>query len=272
MDGQLADELDQTQLASQINVKLQAELSQWLDPKMPARHFHYGYFVYAASVAVKHDAQFKTKIEPMVNVLIRDYGGPDQTGQLPKLRTYDNYVGHAWADGFGDTLDGNNQESSSEAVNSAYAIKLWGDVTRNQKLADFGQWLYQNQANTATQYWLSIDKSKPPFDGVYKPSIVSMVWQGKLDYATFFSDKPTAKLGIQLIPMSPAQQYLATDKAATHRNLTGVSQSDSLGDYLLMYQAQTEPTEALKKLETSPPPVDDGNSLSYIYAWIYRQL
>lgn len=294
---ELTHELNQNDLAKQIQEKLKGQLDTWLDPGGqrsdkyfyydPAVHglvgvqpsfgseqfndhqFHYGYFIYAASILAKYDDGFKKQSEPMVTALIRDVDSPDETEDFPKLRTYDSYVGHSWADGYGDTLDGNNQESSSEAVDSAYAIYQWGKVTGNQKLQNFAQWLYQNQAATTLADWTNINKNGSSFTG-YKPSIVSQVWQGKLDYATFFSPQASAKLGIQLIPMSPAQLYLARDTNRIKTNLAQVHDQSALTDYLLMYRALAEPDQAAKSLaHFDQTKIDSADSLSYLMAWVY---
>lgn len=296
---ELAHELHRDDLAKQIQTKLKDQLSTWLDPSgtrtdkyfyydpnvhgivgvQPSfgseqfndHQFHYGYFIYAASVLARYDSGFKNQAAPMVTALIRDVDSPDATQDFPKLRTYDSYVGHDWADGYGATPDGNNQESSSEAVDSAYAMYEWGKVTSNQKLKDFAQWLYQNQAATALGDWTNINKNGSSFAG-YQPSIVSQVWQGKLVYETFFSPQPSAKLGIQLIPMSPAQLYLADDTSRIKTNLAQVHDQSALTDYLLMYQALAEPDQAAHSLaHFDQSKIDSADSLSYLMAWVYAR-
>ena len=38
-------------------------------------------------------------------------------------------AGHSWASGHGAFASGNNHESSSEAMNFATAVMLWGEMT-----------------------------------------------------------------------------------------------------------------------------------------------
>ena len=55
----------------------------------------------------------------MVLLLIRDIASPDRDDPLfPFLRTFDPYAGHSWASGTALFGSGNNQESSSEAMNA----------------------------------------------------------------------------------------------------------------------------------------------------------
>ncbi len=297
---ELARELNQPAAVDQISTKLRTQLDEWLDPhgcyernykcfyydpdiggivgkqtsfgseQFNDHNFHYGYFIYAAAVLGRYDEGFLANHKLMVDALIRDIMSPKNTKYFPKLRSYDAYAGHSWADGWGDSASGNNQESSSEAVNAWYAVYLWGKTTGNQDLQYFATWLYQNEVNAALTYWLDIDTSQPQF-AHYKHQIVSLVWQGKLDYGTFFSNKPSAKLGIQLIPMSPGQAYLAKDKNRIMKNLAGIKNRDQLQDYLLMYRAFAKPKQAAKQLnQIKPSDIDSADSKSYLEAWLFN--
>jgi len=298
---ELSHELNMPSLASNIQQKLAAELGQWLDPngyksrpnkyfyydpairgvvgvtpsfgneKFNDHHFQYGYFIYAAAVLGRYDTDFAHEHQAMINVLVKDIASPMASQYFPKLRNFDAYTGHSWADGFGLFTDGNNQESSGEAVDAWYAIYLWAQTIHNQKLADLGQWLYQNEVNAALAYWLNPDMQTPPFKQ-YQHKTIGIVWGGKLDYATFFSSKPAAPLGIQLIPMSPGQSNVAADKSRVKQNLASLNgQSiDQFKDYLLLYRAYANPPAAEQGLtKIKPADIDDADSLTYLYARVY---
>lgn len=49
-------------------------------------------------------------------------------------RNFDWYHGHSWAHGLYAAMDGKDQESSSEDVMHAYALKMWGAVSGNTDL------------------------------------------------------------------------------------------------------------------------------------------
>jgi len=236
-------------------------------------HFHYGYFIYAAGVLGKYDPEFLTKNRDMIDVLVADIASTKQSQFFPRLRVFDPYVGHSWASGYGDFADGNNQESVSEAVNAWYGTYLWAKVTNNQELITESSWLYQTESQSALQYWFLKDGSPSK---EYTQPFVSLIWGGKLDYATFFSPRPQAKLGILLIPMSPGQIYLKQSSSQIKNFLSSVQPSSEdfhgqFGDYLVMYEALVDPSSASKKAEQLlPTDIDDGNSRSYIKAWIYN--
>jgi endo-1,3(4)-beta-glucanase len=301
---QIAESLHQSSLANDIKIKLAARLSQWFDPtgstKRPNiyfyydsayhgivgslasygsegfndHHFHYGYFIYAAAVLSKYDPDFYKTNAAMVNLLISDLASNASSTLFPKLRVFDSYAGHSWASGNGDFGDGNNQESSSEASNAWYGMYLWSQVAHNQPLASESTWLYAHETRTAQNIYLKAPTSVN--DGPnYGHSTVGIIWGGKLDYSTFFSPRPQAVLGIQLIPMSPGQAYLRD--TAINKNIAGVAATSAelagqFNDYLVMYQALTDPQLALRQAsQITSKDLDNGNSSSYMYAWLYSQ-
>jgi len=74
----------------------------------------------------------------MVELLIKDIANWDRNDtRFPFLRNFDPYEGHSWASGHAGFADGNNQESSSEAINAWQAIILWGS---NRKQNDKRPW------------------------------------------------------------------------------------------------------------------------------------
>jgi hypothetical protein len=237
-------------------------------------HFHYGYFLYAASVAAAHDATLAKKIAPVINLLAADLATSGPSKHFPVRRTFDAYAGHSWASGYSPFADGNNQESSSEAVSAWNGLALWADVTRNKSLQDEAEWMLSSEAASAKAYWTNFDTSAPVYRG-YTHSIVSLNWGGKRDYATWFSAEPNAKLAILLLPMSPVSGYLGGDSTRIEKNLAQGAPNGydvTLGDYLIMYSAMAgdaQKAKALKDAKALPDNrIDDGDSRSYLLAWI----
>lgn len=86
-------------------------------------------------------------------------------------------------------------------------------------------------------------------------------------------------LGILVLPMSPVSTYFASDPGRIRASLAEAAPSgfDVLfGDYLLMYSALQGPAEAASALEQSASlnedRIDDGDSRSYLLAWIMSRL
>jgi endoglucanase Acf2 len=300
----LATQLGADDSAATVKKQLSSALEKWTDPKGCAsrktecfvydpevrgmvgleasfgadefndHHFHYGYFLYAASVAAAHDPKLARKIAPVINLLAADLATSGASKSFPVRRTFDAYAGHSWASGYSPFADGNNQESSSEAVSAWNGLALWAGVTKNESLNSEAEWMLSSEAASAKAYWTDFDTSAQVYQG-YQHSIVPLNWGGKRDYATWFSAEPNAKLSILLLPMSPVSGYLGGDPKRIEKNLEQAAPNGydvTLGDYLIMYAAMAgdeRKAQALKDAEALPENrIDNGDSRSYLLAWI----
>ena len=237
-------------------------------------HFHYGYFLYAASVAAKFDPSLRDKIEPVVNLLAADIGSVSGTSDFPQRRVFDPYVGHSWASGYAPFADGNNQESSSEAVDAWNGLALWGRTIGDSSMTTEAEWMLSAEAASARAYWTNFDTSAAVYKG-FAHGVVGINWGGKRDFATWFSAAPAAELGIQLIPMSPASTYLGGDAARIARNVASATPGGydvQFGDYLLMYSSLEGPSAAASAFTAArslpDADIDQADSRAYLYAWI----
>lgn len=235
-------------------------------------HFHYGYFIYAASILGKYDKEFLNEHKNEVNLLVADIASYENYKEFPLLRNYDPYSGHGWAAGLAPFQDGNNQESSSEALNAWNAVAVWGDLIGNNTLKETGQWMLSHETATAAKAWRNVDTSDK-YVAAYTSPLASLSFGGKRTYATFFSDESNTKLGIQLIPMSPVMDVFALDGDAITTKLAAQDKPDeynvALGDYLIMYLALKDKPAAIDALNRQKDEfIDDGNSRTYIRAWV----
>jgi endo-1,3(4)-beta-glucanase len=301
---QLAEQLELTAPAETMRTKLTAELTKWTEPQGCAtrqafcfvydgqgkgvvgltpsfgsdeyndHHFHYGYFLYAAGIVAQNDPALAEKLAPVMNLLAADIGSNASNGSFPDRRVFDAYAGHSWASGTAPFADGNNQESSSEAITAWTGLALWAKASGNADLETEATWMLSSEAQSGLAYWTNFDKSDPVYKG-FGHEITSLNWGGKRDYATWFSPEPAAMLGILVIPMSPASTYLGGDAERIKANVaeaTGGKFDQKFGDYLLMYSAlagDAERQTALEKARTLDAKwIDDGNSRAYMLAWL----
>lgn len=245
-------------------------------------HFHYGYFLYTAGVLSADDPELAETLRPVMDVLAADIAAPSPSDELPALRVFDVYKGHSWASGTSPFADGNNQESSSEAVTAWNGLGLWAQASGNDGLAEQATWMLSAETSSARAYWTDFALDDPVYEG-FDATIASLNWGGKRDYATWFSAEPAAMLGILVLPMSPVSGYLAGDAERIRANLQDVvgpagSQSYDVmfGDFLLMYAALAGPDDAAAALETArtlpDERIDDGNTRSYLLASIMARL
>ncbi|MGV8857333.1 glycosyl hydrolase [Rhodoglobus sp.] len=241
-------------------------------------HFHYGYFLYVAGVVAASDPALVEKWAPVINLLAADIAVQGDSSYFPERRVFDAYAGHSWASGTSPFAAGNNQESSSEAVSAWNGLALWAKASHQPELATEAQWMLSAETASALAYWTNFDTSAEVYDG-FDHTIASLNWGGKRDYATWFSAEPSAMLGILVLPMSPIAGYLGDDPERVRTNLAEAAPNgyDVLfGDYLLMYTALAGPEEAAQALQESAnlneDRIDDGNSRSYLLAWVMSQL
>ena len=231
-------------------------------------HFHYGYFLAAAGLLGERHPQLLDRWRPTLTSLAEDIASPAANGKLPALRSFDPYAGHSWASGKSVFADGNNQESSSEAVNAWNGLALWARADGNRTLAGQATWQLSLETASARAYWLQ-PRDLP---AGYGHSFVSLSWGGKRDWATWFSAEPSAILGIQLLPMPPVLAQGGVDKRRVRANVAEASArgfDTTFGDYLTMYLALADPQRALEIGRGLPASaLDDGDTRSYLLAWL----
>ena len=132
----------------------------------------------------------------------RGHRGGADTGITPQWRPFDAYASHSWAAGTSEFADGNNQESSSEAVTAWAGLELWAQAAEDPDLERQAAWLLGSEAHAATTYWTNFDTTDPVYDG-FEHGVMGINWGGKRDYATWFSAEPSAILGHPADPDEP---------------------------------------------------------------------
>ena len=212
--------------------------------QMNDHHFHYGYWIRAAAEIALRDPAWAAsdKWGGMVELLIADIATTKRGDpEFPYLRNFDAYEGHSWASGVGLGEWGNNQESSSEALNAWAGLILWGEVTGKRELRDLGIYLYTTEINAINHYWFDIHGQVLPPE--YKNAEVSMLFGGKLAHNTWWTDEPRQIHGINLLPIATYSTYLGRDPAFIKRNLSAL-------------KVESEAYAARGNLPTNPPPKD----------------
>jgi endoglucanase Acf2 len=262
------------------------------DESLNDHHFHYGYFIRAAAELARQEPTWaKTQSwGAMVRLLIRDCANPERDDPLfPFLRNFDLYEGHTWADGKGDFADGNNNESSSEAMNAWTGMILWGELTGDKKTRDTGIFLYVTEKDAIDSYWFDVDKRYPK---AFTRSLASMVWGAKAVFATWFSGDPIHMHGINLLPIQSGSLYLGTHPAYISENLASLAVEriahdkkdpkfdpskpprtgknwGGWGDVILMYQALADPAQALASSDFETQEIEQGSSRANFYHWVH---
>jgi endoglucanase Acf2 len=211
----------------------------------------------------------------MTRLLIRDIASSDRADPLfPFLRNFDPYAGHTWASGHAKFGDGNNNESSSEAMNAWYGIILLGESIGDTALRDLGIWLYTLESSAIHEYWF--DSLGENFPKSYTPSVVTMVWGGKGANGTWFSNRPSVVHGINFLPVTGGSLYLGLRPDYARKNydaLVKENGGDSFKewpDIIWMHRALSDAEDAHRLLSTAGENYkgEGGNTAANTYHWI----
>ena len=257
--------------------------------QMNDHHFWFGYWIRAAAeIAIRDPAwAAKDKWGGMVDLLVADIA-THQRGRadFPFLRNFDPYEGHSWAVGIGGAGEygalGNNQESSSEALNAWAGLILWGEVTGNTELRDLGAYLFTTEAEAINHYWFNLYGQV--FAPEYKNVETSMVFGGKYAHNTWWTDEPRQIHGINLLPIAPFSTYLARDPAFIKRNLAAMNEetaaynkrgkfppspppADIWQDIFAKYLALADPAAALAQWSPNGS-IEDGETRTHTLHWM----
>jgi endoglucanase Acf2 len=248
------------------------------DDQLNDHHFHYGYFLRAAAEVARNDPAWAAEQQwgGMVHLLVRDIASPSRRDPLfPRLRCFDPYAGHSWASGHARFGSGNNQESSSEAMNAWTGLVLWGEAAGSPAVRDLGIYLYTSELAAINEYWFDVQGENRPKE--YTPSVVTMVWGGKSVNETWFSAKPALVHGINWLPIHGGSLYLGQYPEYVRRNYQALVKEsggevwDDWGDLVLMYRALDNPRAAIRRLAAVGPSlaIEGGNSRANLYHWVH---
>jgi endoglucanase Acf2 len=240
-------------------------------------HFHYGYWIQTAALLELFDPEWARdgESQTMIRRLVADIATTSRDDRyFPMLRHFDVYAGHSWASGQAPFGDGQNQESSSEAVNAWAGLILYAEAREDRELRDAAIWMYTQETNAAFDYWFN-DGPVSTFPPGFQRVQISNVFDGKSDAATWFGNRPEFEHGIQFLPFTGASLYLGRDPEYCRRNLAEVMQQEHGGllgtepwaDLMAMYQAFYDPDAAMKLWQNTNG-IFDGETRAHEYAWL----
>lgn len=208
-------------------------------------HFHYGYWIKAAATVAMMDETdtWEDSYGGMVYELIDDIANLNRDGRshnniagksstkYPFLRNFDIYEGHSWASGVanyefdandnmldakGGLSGGNNQESSTEAVNAWAALILWGEAVGDEEIRDLGVYLYTTEVAAIEDYYYDIHDEiftdeYEDADG-YNIQTVTRLFAGRYDHTAWWTEDPIEVTTISMLPMTGATLFLGKNK------------------------------------------------------------
>jgi endo-1,3(4)-beta-glucanase len=252
-------------------------------------HFHYGYFVRAATEICRMDISWcgADQYGPMIELLIRDYAAEAGDPMFPYMRNFDPANGFSWASGPANFLRGNNNESTSEAATAYGAIVLFGLVTGREDLVERGMYLHASTTAAYWEYWNNIDgynsvgATEDNFPAGYNRITTSIIWGEGATFSTWFSGAFAHILGIQGLPSNPLILHVGqyADYMADYVAL-GLSQSSNLKpsglpddqwrDLWWNLWAMTDPEAALADYNSVGDYLPEaGETKAHTYHWIH---
>ena len=197
-----------------------------------------GYFIKVAAMIAQYDSTWGTSdtlipfqkstktlmgaMGDVVNLIVGDVSNYSRANtNFPFLRNFDVYQGHSWVDGAANSLVGTNQESSSEAVNYASGLIMWGQATGDVGLRDLGVYLYTTEVNAVNTFYFNVQgANNSAFPSQYTTALVNgspktvrtlvtILTSNGGAYQGFIGPITTNVAGIQILPLGGSSYYLA---------------------------------------------------------------
>ena len=249
------------------------------DVNINDHHFHWGYFIHAASFLEQFEPGWAAQWGGMVNLLDRDAASQNRNDQLfPYLRNFSPYAGHCWANGFASFPQGNDQESTSESMQFNSALIHWGSVTGNDSIRDLGIYLYTTEQSAVEEYWF--DQYNRNFGPTQQYSLVSRVWGNSYDNGTFWTADIAASYGIELYPIHGGSLYLGHDTNYVNQLWAEIEQNTGIltndpnvnlwHDVMWQYLAFVDPQKAIGLYDSYPNRnLKFGVSDAQTYHWLH---
>ncbi|KAL3919105.1 MAG: hypothetical protein SGILL_003921 [Bacillariaceae sp.] len=175
---------------------------------------HYGYWIFAGAALKTLDPKWDRmpELNVMITSLIRDTANGDSATDpdFPLYRHFDWFAGHSLAHGLVPFFDGKDQESTSEAMNFYYSLYLWGRASNDSDLETRGRLMMKVGKRSMGQYLLMED-SNTVHEQIVPNKVVGIFFENKVDYTTWFGNNREYMHGIQMIPVSPINEFSRTD-------------------------------------------------------------
>jgi endo-1,3(4)-beta-glucanase len=181
-------------------------------------HFHYGYHIHAAALVALVDREYDdgswlNVARPWIDTLIRDIFNPTaKDPYFPVFRAFDFFNGHSFANGLFAHGDGKDEESSSEDYHAYYGIKLWGIVNNNPDLVNLASLILSIEKHAMGLYMLYKNENKIMPPNFIRNKVSGILFENKIDHATYFGMNKEYIHGIHMIPITPLSNYIRDSK------------------------------------------------------------
>jgi endoglucanase Acf2 len=218
-------------------------------------HFHYGYFTLSAALLAMVDPDFRDKYGPMATLVAKQYANYNRDDKsFPLFRTLDPWKGYSNAGGFSDPGSGNNQESSSESMQSWGGMFLLGAAIGNDAMRDAAAFGWAMESQAIDQYYF--DRQETNFPPEWTHMISTPVRDDHIGYWNYFSGDKVWEFAIQWLPFNTTLNHLSQDYDNAKAQYAGMqveaagktegSYGSGLGNVLLSFRQIADPDGTAK--------------------------
>ncbi|KAL6931376.1 hypothetical protein ACO0R3_002839 [Hanseniaspora guilliermondii] len=244
--------------------------------------FHYGYFVLTFAILGWYKPDWFAQNKFYSDLLLRDYCNIDGTDdKFVKFRNFNWFEGHSWANGVWPSLDGRDQESSSEDYNSVYAMFLYGSATKNYKMQQIAKLQLNIMKRSNNLYFLYKDKdfnNEVSINEMKKNKVCGIFFQNKIDYATYFGLNTEYIHMIHFIPGTFISRYIRDNDFVTeewNQKLKNINIDNNGWNGLLKLNKaliSPDPIDFFKDVHFNKSNLDNGQSqtLSLVLAILWN--
>jgi len=216
-------------------------------------NFHYGYWIYAASILSLYHPTFIEDYGWAIEEMIGHIAEADRNStKYPYLRYFNPYTGRSYASGWywDDNYQGNDLESTSECMNAWQAIFQWGQLTGNKTYRDLGLYLFWTEYSAVNEYWLDVDDEN--LHPGYNHTHANILRENAYEWNTHWGNAEQEWMyGIQMLPITPATLYRGLNQSYANRTWTELGGSfDEWHNIMAKFWGLIDPQSAINWFNT----------------------
>ncbi|TIA90048.1 hypothetical protein E3P99_01777 [Wallemia hederae] len=236
-------------------------------------HFHASYLLYAGAVLLSYHGMSDDMMDKLV-ALLRSVNSTSTTSDFIAYRAFDWYVGHSWAKGMFGSVDGKDEESTSEAAHFYYAASLFSEAIEDSEQSITAR-LQLAIMRSSTNHYRLLEDTNTTMPARWRANRVGMCFENKRDHSTWFSQNIECIHGIHMLPLSPITPYIRSPRFISQEfesHLRNVFPTHSGWDAIIIadwsFSSNTAaPRYAMEWIKAAPPSSFDPG-LSRSWAWV----